>query len=181
MNIDDLQNKLNVVKNEAANSSEKKAVLQHLKEVLREIEDKDDATEWDRVEKELRESFERLEKAQNDLGNDKTLQIVNQLRHQTDQVIHSKDVKMGREVLEQINSLFVHLTLLYQCMGLIERYNARFGSIRWKDSARARQLINRGLDAINNNPTVDVLHPIVRGLIDLMPDDEKESAGGMLR
>ena len=88
---------------------------------------------------------------------------------------------MGREVLEQINSLFVHLTLPYQCMGLIERYNARFGSIRWKDSARARQLINRGLDAINNNPTVDVLHPIVRGLIDLMPDDEKESAGGMLR
>ena len=181
VNIDDLQNKLDAVKNEAANSSEKKAVLQHLKEVLREIEDQDDATEWDRVEKELREEFDRLEKAQNDLGNDKTLQIVNQLRHQTDQVIHSRDVKMGREVLEQINALFVHLTLLYQCMGFIEHYNGRFSSVRWTDSGRARQLINRGLDAINNNPTVDVLHPIVCGLMDLMPDDEKEGAGGMLR
>ena len=119
VNIDDLQNKLDAVKNEASNSSEKKAVLQHLKEVLRESEDQDDATEWDRVEKELRDEFDRLEKAQNDLGNDKTLQIVNQLRHQTDQVIHSKDVKMGREILEQINALFVHLTLLYQCMGFI--------------------------------------------------------------
>lgn len=181
VNTIDLQNKLDAVKNEAANSSEKKAVLQHLKEVLREIEDQDDATEWDRIEKDLREEFDRLEKAQNDLGNDKTLHIVNQLRHQTDQVIHSKDVKMGREVLEQINALFVHLTLLYQCMGFIEHYNGHFGSVKWTDSGRARQLLNRGLEAINNNPTVDVLHPIVCGLIDLLPDDAKEDAGGMLR
>lgn len=179
VNIDDLQNKLDAVKNEAANSSEKKAVLQHLKEVLRKIEDLDDATEWDRIEAKLRDNFERLEKAQNDLGNDKTAQIVNQLRQQTDQVIRSKDVKMGHEVLEQINVLYVQLTLLYQCMGIIERYNGRFGSVRWTDSGRARQLINRGLAAINNNPTVDVLHPIARGLIDLMPDDEKVNAGGI--
>ena len=177
---DDLQNKLDAVKNEAANSSEKKAVLQHLKEVLREIEDQDDATEWDRIEKELREEFERLEKAQNDLGNEKTSQIVDQLRRQTDQVIRSKDVKMGREVLEQINSLFVHLTLLYQCMGFIEHYSGRFSSVKWTDSGRARQLLNQGLEAINNNPTVDALHPIVCGLIDLMPDEEKVNTGGLL-
>lgn len=181
VNTSDLQNKLDAVKNEATNSSEKKAVLQHLKEVLREIEDQDDATEWDRLEAELREEFERLEKAQDDLGNDKTVQIVNQLRQQTDQVIRSKDVKMGHEVLNQINSLFIHLTLLYQCMGFIHHYNGRFGSVRWTDSSRARQLLDRGLDAINNNPTVDTLHPIVCGLIDLMPEEEKDDAGGMLR
>ena len=88
---------------------------------------------------------------------------------------------MGHEVLEQINTLFVQLTLLYQCMGFIEHYNGRFSSVRWTDSDRARQLLNQGLEAINNNPTVDVLHPIVRGLIDLIPDEEKEDAGGMLR
>lgn len=37
-------------------------VLQHLKEVLRKIEDLDKGTEWQRVESELREEFERLEK-----------------------------------------------------------------------------------------------------------------------
>ena len=172
VNTSDLQNKLDAVKNEAANSSEKKAVLQHLKEVLREIEDQDDATEWDRLEAELREEFGRLEKAQNDLGNDKTAQIVNQLRQQTDHVIRCKDVKMGREVLDQINSLFMHLTLLYQCMGFIQHYNGRFGSVRWRDSSRARQLLNNGLETINNNPTVDTLHPIVCSLIDLMPKED---------
>lgn len=181
VNIEELQQKLDSVKNESENSSEKKAVLQHLKEVLREIEDQDDATEWDRIETELREEFDRLERAQNDLGNNKSAQIVEQLRRQTDLVIRSKNVKMGREVLEQINSLFMQLTLLYQCMGFIQHYNEKFGSIKWTDQSRARQLLNRGMEAINNNPTIDTLHPIVCGLIDLMPDSEKPDAGGMLR
>lgn len=181
VDVESLQNDLDVVKEEARNSSEKKAVLQHLKEVLRKIEDRDDETEWDRVEAELREEFERLEKAQDDLGNEKTAQIVEQLRKQTDQAIRAKDVKVGKDTLEQINSLFIHLTLLYQCMGFIEHYNRIFASINWSDSSRARQLLNKGLDAIKNSPSVDTLHPIVCSLIDLMPSDVRPDADGMLR
>lgn len=178
VNTSDLQGKLDAVKNESANSSEKKAVLQHLKEVLRKIEDLDDATEWDRLEVELREEFERLEKIQNDLGNDKTYQIVEQLRRQTDQVIRSKDVKMGREVLEQIDALNVHMTMLYRLMGLIEHYNRNFNSVRWTDASRARQLINQGLEIINNNPTVENLRPIAINLFEVMPDDLKNGPLG---
>lgn len=176
-----IQERLDRVKEEAKNSSEKKAVLQHLKEVLRKIEVLEESTEWQRLEAELREEFNSLEKAQNDLGNEKTAQLVEQLRLQTDQVIRSKDVNMGREILEQINSLFVHLTLVYQCMGLIRSCHERFNIIRWKDSSRARQLLNRGLEEINNQPTVEKLHPIACGLIELMPDDEAVNAGGLLR
>lgn len=181
VDVDSLQSALDSVKEESENSSEKKAVLQHLKEVLRKIEDKDDETEWDRVETELREEFDRLEKAQNDLGNEKTAQIVEQLRKQTDQAIRAKDVKVGKDTLEQINNLFIHLTLLYQCMGFIEHYNRIFASINWNDSSRARQLLNKGLDAIKNSPSVDTLHPIVCSLIDLMPSDVRPDADGMLR
>ena len=155
VNTDDLQAKLRQVKEEAENSSEKKAVLQHLKEVLREIENKDDETEWDRIEREIREEFDRLELAQKELGDAKTAQNVEQLRRQTDQVIRSKDVRMGHEVLEQINALFMHLTMLYQLIGLIRHYNDQFGSTRWTNSTRARQLINQGIQIINNNPTED--------------------------
>jgi molecular chaperone DnaK len=181
VNVETLQSALDSVKEESENSSEKKAVLQHLKEVLRKIEDKDDETEWDRVEAELREEFERLEKAQNDLGNEKTSQIVEQLRIQTDQAIRSKDVNIGRSTLEQINSLFIHLTLLYQCMGFIEHYNRSFASVKWSDVSRVRQLLNNGLEIINNNPSVDTLHPIVCAIIDLMPEDQKDNGGGLLR
>ena len=177
----ELQNKLRDVKNEFANSSEKKAVLEDLKKVLRDIEDLDSNTEWQRLEKELREEFDRLEKAQQDLGNNKTAQLVEQLRIQTDKVIREKDVRIGREILEQISSLFVHLTMVYQCMGLIQDCHRRFGDIRWKDSSRARQLINKGLEEMNGQPTVEKLHPIVCSLIDLMPDEEAANAGGLLK
>ena len=168
-----LQTELDRVTEENNNSQEKKAVLQHLKEVLRKIEDKDSATEWQRLEAELREEFERLEKADQDLGNDKSHAMVNQLRTQTDQVIRSKNVMMGREVLEQIKNLFFSLTLVYQCMGLIRHCNDNFGRFRWKDAGRARQLINQGMAAMANNPTVDRLQPIAAQLIDLMPEDER--------
>jgi len=79
-----IQEELDRVKEEAQNSSEKKAVLQHLKEVLRKIESLDESTEWQRLETELRGEFDRLEKAQNDLGDKKTAQLIEQLRLQTD-------------------------------------------------------------------------------------------------
>ena len=123
-------------------------MLNHLRELLRKIEKLDTDTEWQRVEQELREEFDKLEKAQNDLGNDKSAQLVNQLRTQTDNAIRGKNVQVGRELLEQINSLFFQLTMIYQCMGLIQSSNDRFSSIRWKDSSRARQLVNRGMEQI---------------------------------
>ena len=181
INVNDLKVELASLRTDNENTTEKKEVLKHLRDLLRKIEKLDEGTEWQRVERELREEFDRLEKAQNDLGNDKSAQLVNQIRGQVDNVIRVKDVKLGREILDQISSLYVHLTLVYQCMGLIRDCHNRFGTIRWKDSTRARQLVNRGLEEINNQPSVDKLYPIVCGLIDLMPNEEAANAGGLLK
>lgn len=146
IDVNDLQNELAAIRTDNENTTEKKEVLNHLRELLRKIEKLDAGTEWQRLEKELREEFDKLEKAQNDLGNEKSAQLVNQLRTQTDNAIRTKNVQVGREVLEQINSLFFQLTMLYQCMGIIRYCNERFASMHWKDSSRARQLVNRGMD-----------------------------------
>lgn len=153
IDVNDLQNELAAIRTDNENTTEKKEVLNHLRELLRKIEKLDAGTEWQRLEKELREEFDKLEKAQNDLGNEKSAQLVNQLRTQTDNAIRTKNVQVGREVLEQIGSLFFQLTMLYQCMGIIRYCNERFASMHWKDSSRARQLVNRGMEQINNNPT----------------------------
>lgn len=175
-----LQIELDRVIEENNNSMEKKAVLQHLKEVLRKIEDEDASTEWERLETEIREEFERLEKADEDLGNDRSHALVNQLRSQTDQVIRSKSVLMGHEVLDQIKQLFFALTMVFQCIGLIKHCDDNFGHFRWKDSVRARSLVNQGLAAIANNPTAEKLQPIAAQLIDLMPNDQRPDDDGLL-
>lgn len=170
--VSSIEEQLEQVENEHANSSEAKMVMQHLKEVLRRIEDVESSTEWNRVEAELRDEFERLEKANNDLGNAKTNQAVNMLRSQVDEVIRKKDLKLAREVKESVSHLFFHLTMVYQCRYLIEDMNRDFDTIRWKDRTRARQLINQGMAEISNQPTVEKLQPIAKALLDLLPEEE---------
>ena len=181
ISVSDLRAELASLHTDNENTTEKKEVLRHLRELLRKIEKLDAGTEWQRVEKELREEFDKLEKAQNDLGNEKSAQLVNQLRTQTDNAIRTKDVQIGRQVLEQVKSLYFQLTMLYQCMGIIRYCNERFTSMHWKDSSRARQLVNRGMEQINNNPTTEGLRQITAELLELMPKEDAANAGGLLK
>ncbi len=181
IDVSSLKSGLSTVENENANSQEKKAVLQHLKEVLRKIEDRDSDTEWQRLEKEIRTEFDRLEKADADKGNEKSHAVVNQLRTQTDQVIRSKDLQMGREILEQIKGLFVSLNLIEILIVHILQWHEDFNDIHWTDSSRARQLINQAMNIIRDNPSVDKLRPIAIQIYELLPDGEKANAGGLLQ
>ena len=175
-----LQQDLNVVVSENQNSSEKKAIQQHLKEVLRKIEQLEYSTEWERLEKELNSDFERLKKVNQDLGDEKSSQIVAQIQLRKSQVIQSRNIELGHELLKQIDNFFIHLTMVYQCIGVIQSLNDRFDSIQWLDRVRARQIINRGLSAIGTCPTREILHPIAIELVGLLPQKEKDNAGGLL-
>ena len=181
INVNDLKVELASLRTDNENTTEKKEVLKHLRDLLRKIEKLDEGTEWQRVERELREEFDKLEKAQDELGDDNSSKIVEQLRTQTDNAIRAKDVQIAREVLKQVSSLFFQLTMVYQCMGIIRYCNDRFGTIRWKDSSRARQLTNRGMEQINNNPTTEGLRQIAAELLGLMPKEDAANAGGLLK
>ncbi len=181
ISIGDAMDKLSLVEEEAENSTESKMVLQHLKEVLRDIETLESGTEWERLDRNLREEFERLEHAQQTEGDNETEREVESLRSRVEAVIRSKDVRLGREILEEINHLYVRLTLLYQCIGLIQNMNDNFAYTQWKDRGRAKQLINQALELINSNPTVDRIHPIAVLLIQLLPDEEAKRTGGLLK
>ena len=181
ISVEELNKELEAVKELVSSGNDPMRTQANLKEVLHKIEELEDSTEWQRVEKELREEFDNLEKAQNELGNDKSAQMVNQLRTQTDNAIRTKDVQIGRQVLEQVKSLYFQLTMLYQCMGIVRYCNDRLGTIRWKDSSRARQLVNRGMEQISNNPTTDGLRQIAAELLGLMPKEDAANAGGLLK
>ena len=174
IDVSNLREELASIRTDNENTTEKKEVLFHLRELLRKIEKLDAETEWPRLEKELREEFDRLEMAQNDLGNSKSAQLVEQLRGQTDEAIRRKDAQVAHGVCEQVHSLFFQLTKKYQCIGIIRYCNNHFATIRWKDSTRARQLVNRGMEQISDNPTTEVLQQITAELIELMSEADKE-------
>lgn len=181
ISVEELTRELDAIKELVASGNDPMRAQSNLKELLRKIEELDDSTEWQRVEQELRDEFDKLEKAQDDLGNNQSAQLVNQLRTQTDNAIRSKDVRVGREVLEQVRTLFFQLTMIYQCIGIIRYCNDSFSAICWNDSSRARQLVNRGMEQINNNPTTEGLRQIAAELLRLMPKKDAANAGGLLK
>jgi molecular chaperone DnaK len=153
----------------------KSKALTDLRKSLKVIDELNATTEWPKLEEEIKEEFYRLEKANTDLGNEKSTEMVNQLRNQVEEVIETKDVKLGNVLLEEIHSLFFELTFIYQIIGMIRNFDTNFENYHWKDSSRARQLINSGLGKITQNPDVEDLRQIVVSLYDLLPDDERPS------
>jgi molecular chaperone DnaK len=153
----------------------KQEVLTNLRKSLKTIDELSATTEWPKLEEELKEEFYRLEKANNDLGNDKTTQLVNEFRAQLEEVIKAKDVKLGNVLLEEINSFFFELTLIYQLIGILRNFNENFGGFTWSDSNRARQLVNSGISKISENPDTEELRQILVSLYDMLPQNQVPS------
>ena len=170
--IAELEKKFENSKNDVDGKQE---VLTNLRKTLKTIDELSETTEWPKLEEELKEEFYRLEKVNKDLGNDRSTQVVNQLRNQLEEVLKSQDIKLGKALVEEIHSVFFQMTLVYQLINFIRQHNHHFGSYHWKDSHRARQLLNEGLQQIGENPTTEDLHPIVIDLINLLPNDERPS------
>ena len=170
--IAELERKFDNSKNDVDGKQE---VLTNLRKTLKTIDELNETTEWPKLEEELKEEFYRLEKANKDLGNDRSTQVVNQLQKQLEEVLKTQDIKLGKALAEEIHSVFFQLTLVYQLINFIRQHNQNFGSYHWKDSNRARQLLNEGLQQIGENPTTEDLHPIVIDLINLLPDTERPS------
>lgn len=153
----------------------KQEVLTNLRKTLKAIDELSETTEWPKLEEELKEEFYRLEKVNKDLGNENSTHVVNQLRNQLEEVLKTQDIKLGKALAEEIHSVFFQMTLVYQLINFIRQHNQYFASYHWKDSHRARQLLNEGLQQIGENPTTEDLHPIVIDLINLLPDIERPS------
>lgn len=157
---------------EKASEDGKMHLLADLRRAFLSMEEVEGRHEWEALESEIRQEFDRLEEANNDLGN-KYDQQVEAVRKQVDQVIRTKNVELGREVLNTIEDLYVAVTYIYQLINFVRHYNSSFSSHRWADANRARQLMNQAQEMVNNNPTVEKLRPVVISLIDLLPKEER--------
>lgn len=178
---DKLEKQLNDVRKELENGSQTQQVLENLRKVLRSIEDLESNSEWERLERTLRRQFGELEKDQKKYGNVESGKAVEQLKNVVDQAIHTKNVKIGKEVLEQIRAMDYKLALIEYFIVWICNWNQNFSMTSWKDINRARQLVSQGMNIINDSPTTVKLKPIVGQLISLLPDSElPEGASALL-
>lgn len=149
-------------------------LLADIRKACLSMEELTNKYEWNSLERELVHEFDRLEKANNELGNEYDSEVA-ALKRQVNQDIHQKDASSAKGTLKDITQVFVSVTLIYQLINFIREFSNHFDSVRWKDRSRARQLLSEGMDCINSGrPTTDKLHPIVVAIIDCMADEDRE-------
>lgn len=182
LDVSGLQNQLNLVKDEKKSSNDPKRIMQHLKEVLRQINELDEQAEWPRIEKRLRGILAETERDQEKYGTAETANILKQLKAIANQVIASKDEDSALGVIDQLRALDYKLALVEYFVAWILDWDENFDSIAWRNTSRARQLVNNGLNLISNSASAAQLQPIIRELVSLMPRETRpQDADDLLR
>jgi len=120
------------------------------------------------IEGSLRRSFNRLEAANKEFGDDLSTDKVNKLRIAMDEAIRKQDKKIINDIKEDVDKVYWQLTLLYHLMDYIQYYDYHFDKIEWRDKIKARQLVNEGLAIISEKPSSEKLHPIFWDLYELI-------------
>ena len=191
INADEVAMKLEALEaqleNEKGSADGKMKILDGLRKELLKLDRAQKSAEWPKVEQALKEAFYELEdliekiNENDDEGNlnmDKVEAHVQEYKQKIEHVIKDKNIKEAKELTSEIERLDFELrnAVTGNAMDaqLLLHLNDNFGSFHWKDAAKAKQLINQGLQMTTAGKT-DAIRPLLVQLIELMPPNEQQT------
>lgn len=189
VNATDVTEKLEALEeqlhNEKGSADGKMKILDGLRKELLKLDETEKNAEWPKVEEELKEAFYELEdliekiKRNSDdenLNMNKVDAHIEEYRQKIEHIIKEKNSREAKELTKEISQLDFDLRNAVTGNAMDVQYlkhlNENFSSYHWKDSTKARQLINQGMQMSTAGNTSGI-RPILIQLINLMPDSEK--------
>lgn len=189
VNADDVSENLEKLEvqleNEKGSADGKMKILDGLRKELLKLDRAEKNAEWPKVEEELKEAFYELEdliekiKRNSDdenLNMNKVDAHIEEYRQKIEHIIKEKNSREAKELTKEISQLDFDLRNAVTGNAMDVQYlkhlNENFSSYHWKDSTKARQLINQGMQMSTAGNTSGI-RPILIQLINLMPDSEK--------
>lgn len=168
-----------MLQNGRGDSSSRCKVLARLREIWKEIDKLKDESEWPTTEQELNEALERVSVTQERYGNEKTAEIMVQLKQQAQLIIKRQDIKLAKELIDQIYSFDFSLVQdrIEMWMSILKGFDDNFEMHDWKNKTAARRLIDEGKHLLHTNPSKSKLQDIVRELYSLLPEKEQPITG----
>jgi len=160
-------------------------ILDRFRKELLKLEQEEKNILWPEVEQELKDTFYELEdlidkikknNAECKLNMEKVEAHLAEYRKLIECIISEKNIKEAKALVKEISQLDFELRnavtgdAIY--VQVLQSFNNDFGSIKWKNATKARQLINQGLQLVNDGKTSS-LRPILVQIIGEMSDDEK--------
>ena len=164
---------------EGEKDDDRQHLLDDLRRAFRKIEDVEKSHGLETAVAELRDLFDRLEKANNEFGNHYD-EEVRAMRGEVDSAIRSHSEREVREVTEEVRALlFGRVAIQGVLVGFIMHYDSNFGHIAWRDRNHARQLLNQGMSMLGDDTDWDALRQICIQIQNLLPEEEKGKGPGL--
>ena len=170
-----LERELQEVELENRNSNEKKAVLQHLKEVLRKIEALDGCTEWQRTQYMLDKLIRESKSLQDTYGDENSNLNLRQLLLQAEELSSYADVRMANLLIEQLKGFKHSLEILRNYLSWVYHFDNHYEVYNWRDAAKARTAIDKALEIAHDKPSIPKLDPWLDLIFDLCIKEWKTS------
>jgi molecular chaperone DnaK len=178
--LEALEQQLN---NEKGSADGRMKILESLRKELLQLESLEKQKEWPQIEKELKDAYFELEdlirkiKANgdtDDLNMEKIDMVMQDFKQKIDAVIRDKNRGEAKELISEMSSMDFELCNAVTGNAMDVKYlqylNSNFSTYHWKNAAKARQLINQGLQmAANGNNNV---RPILVEVVRLIPENE---------
>ena len=175
-----------------SNDDRKFQVMNNLRKEMRAIDKIENEAEWPKLVVELKNEFYDLEALivkikeygdEGELNMNKVEEYVAELKAKVEETIKSNDkegrIKIARELIRNIGSLDFTLrdalAGVQMDIGLLRELDEDFNLVQWTNANRARDLINRGLQMANNNPSKQALRQLVVQILDLRVDNDEKS------
>lgn len=162
----------------------KMQILSDLRRLNKKIDETEDAIEWPLAEEKLKNSFYRLEElfgtiegTVEAINDDKARSLIAEIKQQIEQVIKQKNVQLAGELIDRIGTFDFNLRDaaigVQMEIGILKNLDEDFDDNPWTDRNKARLLINQGLSMIANDASKSELRPLVREVVNLLPDSDQ--------
>jgi len=158
--------------------------MDEYRKILLDLEKSSKETEWPKIEQELKDSFYELEEliekikengVDDNLNMNKISAYIEDFRKKIELIIKEKNIKEAKLLNREIDQLDFELRNAVTGNAMdaqfLKHFNDNFNSFHWKNSSKARQLINQGMQMVNSGNTSSI-RPILVELVGLLPQDE---------
>jgi len=194
VNASDIESKVNTIEtqleNEKGSSDGKLKLWANLRKELLKLDEILKSNEWPKIEKELKDTFYELENLiekikkngdEDKLKMDKVNAAIMDYRKKIEYTIKEKNRKEAKELTREISRMDFNLRDIVSESAIMVQYihniNDDFSDFHWKDTSKARLLVNQGMQmAIEGKNSL--IRPILVELFNLMPEDEKDRIKG---
>lgn len=178
--VDVLKNRLCMLKHNR-HHTEKKAIVEQYKELLRDIYRLECDTAWERVIRKVNKEMALLQL--NDLanGDERSHCAFRYLEAYVESAKANRDVAAAKNILEEISFLNYDLKWKTRIPETIKWYDRNFDNMEWNDKEYARRCVNQALELIKKMFTKDQVKDALRHILSARKSTEEiREAEGLL-